>query len=193
MPLPVGADYTLTYTVSGDGTVRVDADYRPTAQDIPLMPKFGMRLRLPAGFTQVDYYGRGPWENYPDRKRSAFLGHYTMPLSQFQTDYVKPQDNGCRTDVRWLTLSTGSRSLTVRGLQPLCIRVWDYGEEDLAGVRHGYEISRGRFVNLNIDENIHGVGGADTWGKHPLPQYTIDGAQPRHYSFLLIAGTTSGS
>ncbi len=193
MTLPVGADYTLTYTVSGDGTVRVDADYRPTAQDIPLMPKFGMRLRLPAGFTQVDYYGRGPWENYPDRKRSAFLGHYTMPLSQFQTDYVKPQDNGCRTDVRWLTLSTGSRSLTVRGLQPLCIRVWDYGEEDLAGVRHGYEISRGRFVNLNIDENIHGVGGADTWGKHPLPQYTIDGAQPRHYSFLLIAGTTSGS
>ena len=183
MSLPVGADYTLTYTIKGNGQVKVEADYQPTATDIPLIPKFGMRMRLPADFTNVEYYGRGPWENYPDRKRSAFVGHYKMPLSEFETEYVKPQDNGNRCDVRWLELSNGQRTLRVDGCQPLCIRVWDYGEEDLEDVRHPNDITRGRFVNLNIDENIHGVGGADTWGKRTLPQYTLDGNLPRHYSF----------
>ena len=196
MSLPIGADYTLTYTIKGNGDVMVEADYRPTATDIPLMPKFGMRLRLPADFTNVEYYGRGPWENYPDRKRSAFVGRYKMPLSEFETEYVHPQDNGNRCDVRWLTLSSGSKTLRVVGQQPLipeqssptrslCIRVWDYGEEDLKGVRHPSDVQRGRFVNLNIDENIHGVGGADTWGKRTLPQYTLDGNQSRHYAFEL--------
>ncbi|MBR2291812.1 MAG: hypothetical protein IJ868_05810 [Prevotella sp.] len=183
MSLPVGADYTLTYTIKGNGQVKVEADYQPTATDIPLIPKFGMRMRLPANFTNVEYYGRGPWENYPDRKHSAFVGHYKMPLSEFETEYVKPQDNGNRCDVRWLELSNGQRTLRVDGCQPLCIRVWDYGEEDLEDVRHPNDITRGHFVNLNIDENIHGVGGADTWGKRTLPQYTLDGNQPRHYSF----------
>ena len=183
MSLPVGADYTLTYTIKGNGEVKVEADYQPTATDIPLIPKFGMRMRLPANFTNVEYYGRGPWENYPDRKRSSFVGHYKMPLSEFETEYVKPQDNGNRCDVRWLELSNGQRTLRVDGCQPLCIRVWDYGEEDLEDVRHPNDITRGRFVNLNIDENIHGVGGADTWGKRTLPQYTLDGNLPRHYSF----------
>ena len=183
--LPVGADYTLTYTIYNNGEVEVGADYWPTATDIPLMPKFGMRLRLPADFTNVDYYGRGSWENYPDRKRSAFIGHYKMPLSAFETEYVKPQDNGNRCDVRWLTLSNGRHTFCVVGQQPLCIRAWDYGEEDLEQARHPNEIQRGRFVNLNIDANIHGVGGADTWGKRTLPQYTIDGNQPHHQSFIL--------
>ena len=185
MSLPVGANYTLTYTIMDDGRLKVDADYRPATDTIPLVPKFGMRMRLPADFKQVDYYGRGPWENYPDRKRSAFIGHYTMSLANYQTDYVKPQDNGNRCDIRWLSLSSGQRTLHITGCQPLCIRAWDYGEEDLDGVRHPHEINRGHFVNLNIDENIHGVGGADTWGKRTLPQYTLNGSQPRHYIFIL--------
>ena len=185
MSLPIGADYTLTYTINHDGQVKVEADYQPTATDIPLMPKFGMRMRLPTDYQQVEYYGRGPWENYPDRKRSARIGLYKMPLSDFETEYVHPQDNGNRCDVRWLRLSNGEKSLRIDGCQPLCIRAWDYGEEDLEEAKHPHEINRGRFVNLNIDENIHGVGGADTWGKRTLPPYTLDGNQPRHYSFIL--------
>ena len=69
--------------------------------------------------------------------------------------------------------------------QPLCIRAWDYGEEDLESAKHPYEIQRGRFVNLNIDLNVHGVGGIDTWGQRTLPQYTIDGNKPYHYAFIL--------
>ena len=174
-------DVKVTYTAINDHCIRVDMDYQPTANDRPVMPKFGMRMRLPKDFTQIKYYGRGPWENYPDRKSSAFLGIYEMPLSEYETEYIHPQDNGNRCDIRWFEIG----SLRIEGAQPLCIRAWDYGEEDLEGVKHPYEINRGRFVNLNIDLNIHGVGGADTWGKRTLPQYTIDGNQPHHYSFIM--------
>ncbi|MDO5481462.1 MAG: glycoside hydrolase family 2 TIM barrel-domain containing protein [Bacteroidaceae bacterium] len=184
MTLPVGADYTLTYTFTHDGKVMVEADYRPTSTDIQLMPKFGMRMRVPADFTSVEYYGRGPWENYPDRKRSAAIGRYQMPLKDYQTDYFKPQDNGNRCDVRWFSLSSDKHTLRIDGCQPLCIRAWDYGEEDLTA-NHPHEIRRGNFVNINIDLNIHGVGGIDTWGQRTLPQYTNDGNQPYRYGFIL--------
>ena len=197
MSLPtIGADLTVTYTLKADGRIMVDMDYRPTATNIPLMPKFGMRMRLPKDFTQIRYYGRGPWENYPDRKRSAFIGIYEMPLSDYETEYIHPQDNGNRCDIRWFEISSDKSeysekseysdyTLRIDGNDPLCIRAWDYGEEDLKGAKHPNEINRGRFVNLNIDFNIHGVGGADTWGKRTLPQYTIDGNQPQHYSFMM--------
>ena len=183
--LPVGADLTITYTIIQDGRMKVDMDYRPTATDIPLLPKFGMRMRLPADFKAIEYYGRGPWENYPDRKRSALVGRYEMPLSEFETEYVHPQDNGCRTDVRWFKIGNNKNTLRINGFQPLCIRAWDYGEENLESAKHPYEIQRDRFVNLNIDLNVHGVGGVDTWGQRTLPQYTIDGNNSYHYAFLL--------
>ena len=182
--LPVGADYELCYSINSVGDIKVEADYRPTQADIPLIPKFGMRMRLTSDFDKVEYYGRGPWENYPDRKLGYDIGRYAMPITDFQVDYVRPQDNGNRCDVRWLTLSSDGCSMRIDGGQALCIRAWDYGEENL-DVKHPYELKRGDFVNLNIDLNIHGVGGADTWGKRTLPEYTIDGNQSHHYSFVI--------
>ena len=178
-------DVTVNYTIIDERSILVEVDYHPTGTDKPVIPKFGMRMRLPANFTSIEYYGRGPWENYPDRKRSAFLGQYKMPLSEFETEYIHPQDNGCRTDVRWFKIGDEKHTLRIDGLQPLCIRAWDYGEEDLETAKHPHEIQRGRFVNLNIDLNIHGVGGVDTWGQRTLPQYTIDGNKPYHYAFIL--------
>ena len=178
-------DVTVKYTAINDHSILVELNYHPSGTDKPLLPKLGMRMRLPADFTTIEYYGRGPWENYPDRKRSAFLGRYKMPLAEYETEYVHPQDNGCRTDVRWFSITNGKKTLRIEGLQPLCIRAWDYGEENLEGVRHPHEIQRGRFVNLNIDLNIHGVGGVDSWGQPTLPQYTIDANKPYHYGFIL--------
>ena len=182
------SDVTVHYTIINERAIQVDVDYHPAGTDKPIMPKFGIRMRLPADYTNIEYYGRGPWENYPDRKRSAFLGQYKMPLSDYETEYIHPQDNGCRTDVRWFEISTPNTqrsTLRIEGYQPLCIRAWDYGEEDLEGANHPYEIKRGRFVNLNIDLNVHGVGGVDTWGARTLPQYTIDGNKSYHYGFNL--------
>ena len=178
-------DVKVKYTLIDDHSILVDLDYQPTAGEKPVIPKLGMRLRLPADFTQIRYFGRGPWENYPDRKRSAFLGCYEMPLSEFETEYVRPQDNGNRCDVRWFEISSPQRTLRIDGCQPLCIRAWDYGEEDLTEAHHPQDVRRGQFVNLNIDLNIHGVGGVDTWGARTLPQYTIPANQPYHYSFIL--------
>lgn len=192
MSLPVGADYDVTYTIGGNGAINVAADYRPFNDTIPLMPKFGMRMRLSKGMRQIDYLGRGPWENYPDRKRGYYVGHYSMPLSEYQHDYIKPQDNGNRCDVSYLSLtgdgSDNGRTVRIEATgEPLCIRAWDYGEEDLKTADHPHELKRGDFVNVNIDMSVHGVGGADTWGKPTLDQYTIPGNRPHAYSFTLLA------
>lgn len=187
MSLPIGADLTVTYAVSPDSRIHVEMEYQPLSADIPVMPKFGMRMRLPSDFGDIRYYGRGPWENYPDRKQSALLGVYEMPLADYETEYIHPQDNGNRCDIRWFEIASPTQSVRIEGQQPLCIRAWEYGEEDLErdGVRHPIDIERGRFVNLNIDLSLHGVGGCDTWGKRTLLQYTLDGAQPRRYAFTL--------
>ena len=190
MSLPVGADYDLVYIIDATGRINVAADYKPLSDTIPLMPKFGMRMRLPNEMSQVDYLGRGPWENYPDRKRGYYIGHYSMPLSEYQHDYIKPQDNGNRCDVRYLSLKSydGEKSIHIEANEePLCIRAWDYGEEDLKTANHPHELKRGEFVNVNIDLTVHGVGGADTWGKPTLEQYTISGNSPHSYSFTLSA------
>lgn len=192
MRLPVGADYTLTYTVNGDGRIRVDADYVPeVGADIPYIPKFGMKMCLSADMDSVEYYGRGPQENYPDRKLGYFVGNYSMPLSLYQHDYIRPQDNGNRCDVRWLTLSSASQTLPIVRIEgcgtPLCIRAWDYGEDDLESARHPYELKRGQLVNVNIDSAVHGVGGINTWGAPTLEPYVIRGDKPHSYSFILSA------
>ena len=162
----------------------VRAEYHPTADSIPLIPKFGMRMRLPANYTDIEYYGRGPWENYPDRKTGYEIARYHMPLAEYMVDYLRPQDNGNRCDIRWFEISSPEHSIRISGCQPLCIRAWDYSEEDLTAA-HPHELHRGSFVNLNIDHNIHGVGGADTWGKRTLPQYTVDGNKEHKYAFII--------
>lgn len=192
MNLPVGADYDVAYTIDGEGNIKVDADYMPLTDTIPLIPKFGMRLRLPKDMTQIEYLGRGPWENYPDRKRGYYIGHYTMPISEYQHDYIKPQDNGNRCDVHYLILrldgNKNGKSIRIEATgEPLCVRAWNYGEEDLKSADHPFQLNRGEFVNVNIDSNVHGVGGADTWGKPTLEQYTISGNKPHSYSFMLSA------
>ena len=186
MTLPVGADYTLTYTFVDSGGILVTAEYVPTAQNLQLMPKFGMRVGLPPSFTGVQWYGRGPYENYPDRKLSQRIGTYHMPLSEFMTEYINPQDNANRCDVRRFSFTSGERSITFEGLQPLCFHAWDYDESELdRDPLHPHLIHRGEKVNVNIDLNIQGVGGADGWGARTFPQYTIDANQPMKYSYII--------
>lgn len=192
MSIPIGANYKLTYTFDSEGRVKVEADYVPMSDTIPLMPKFGMRMRLPKELTDIEYLGRGPWENYPDRKRSAFIGRYGMPLSEYMHDYIRPQDNGNRSDVFYMSFmpSEGTDLPAIRidavG-EPLCIRAWDYGEEDLEEASHPFELRRRDFINVNIDSNVHGVGGTDTWGRPTLDKYTVKGTEPHSYSFILSA------
>ena len=183
--LPVGAEYTLAYIIDAKGRIFVDAKYEPQKNDIPLIPKFGMRMRMPREWQHVEWVGRGPLENYPDRKLSQPIGLYQSEVKDLGYDYIRPQDNGYRCDVRRLTLTDGKHQMTVRALSdPLCVNVHNYGEEDV-NVGHPYELQRGAFINVNIDHNVHGVAGIDSWGGRTLPQYTIPGDKPYHYTYSI--------
>ena len=187
MAMPaIGADYLLRYTINGSGKIQVEASYQPQQEDIPLIPKFGMRMRLMPQFDHISWYGRGIFENYPDRKTAALLGYYEKRLDDFITPYAVPQDNGNRCDTRWFSLADRQGAgIKITGLQPLCFRAWPYTEEDLEQTKHAYELTKRDFINLNIDLNIHGVGGNDSWGARTMDQYTIDGNKPYYYGFII--------
>lgn len=187
MYLPaVDANYTLLYSMNGCGQIQVEASYVPVGKNIPVMPKFGMRMQLPSSFDAIAWQGRGPFENYPDRKTAALLGVYEKKLNDFITGYVVPQDNANRCDTQWMAFSTrrGDR-IKITGLQPLCFRAWPYHEKDIEQTRHDYELPRRDFINLNIDLTINGVGGNDSWGATALQQYLIDGNKPYRYGYIL--------
>lgn len=182
----IGADYTLQYQLNGNGQLQVEATYTPLCDTIPFIPKFGMRVRIPESLNYIEWYGRGPYENYPDRKSGSLIGLYTSTLENFVTKYVAPQDNANRGDVRWFSLNSQTKeSIKITGLQPLCFRAWPYAEEDLENTRHDYQLPKRDFINLNIDLNIHGVGGDDTWGAKTMDKYTNPGNKPYQYGFIL--------
>ena len=181
MELPVGADYTLTYEVLASGKVNVIADYVPLKENIQLMPKFGFHLKVAKTDAPVEWYGRGPWENYPDRKTGSFLGRWSLPIDEFAVEYVVPQDNSNRSDVRWFSIG----DLHVSAGTPFNFRAWPYEESDLETKAHPHQIPEYDFITVNIDSCIHGVGGNDAWGARTLPQYTIDGNLPRHFEITL--------
>lgn len=184
MSLSARADYIVSYKVNDNMQMMVTADYNPTGSDIPVMPKFGMRMTVKAGY--IEWYGRGPEENYPDRKKSQPIGLYADSLSHFETEYIRPQDNGYRCDVRWFKAHSKDATLTIRGCNPLCFTAHDYADEALdRGCRHPQDLSRDGLMHLNIDLSVHGVGGIDTWGAKTLPQYTVDGNKHQHYAFII--------
>jgi beta-galactosidase len=189
MTLPIGeTDYTLSYKINSEGSIMVNADYKPLSGKIPLIPKFGMRMEIPKKYSNITWYGRGPQENYWDRKSGYFYGIYEKPLSEFITHYISPQDNANRCDVRWFRFQDESgNGIEISGLQPLSFRAWAYTEEDLEKAKHDYQLPDRDFINLNIDYKVHGVGGNNSWGKRTLPQYTLDGNKQWSYGFVIKA------
>ena len=192
--LSVGATLKMTYFLNLDSRaeVLVDMDYTPDSVRVESMPKFGLRMRVPKEYGNLVWSGRGPWENYPDRKNGALYGRYSMTVSDYLTDYVFPQDNSNRGGVDTLSLSTGSDDMPelvisqnrwARAADGLNIRVWDYSEEDLEAARHGYELPHRDFLNINIDSEIIGVGGNDAWGARTEPQYIPSAKEYHHVRF----------
>jgi beta-galactosidase len=187
MNLPtIGANYFLNYQLNGEGKLQIEAMYTPLGDTIPLIPKFGMRVRIPNDYYTIEWYGRGPYENYPDRKTGSLIGLYHSQLSNFITPYPAPQDNANRGDVQWFSMSTQTnKAIKLTGLQPLCFRAWPYTEDDLENTKHDYQLPKRDFINLNIDLNIHGVGGDDTWGAKTMEKYTNPGNKAYQYGFIL--------
>ena len=174
----VRSKHETTYTVLGSGDIIVENQIRIGAKDLPELPRFGMRLRVPDAFEQVEWYGRGPHENYWDRTASAFIGRYKSSAREQFVPYVSPQENGYKTDVRWVTVrNEEGRGLAFYGMDLLSFSALRYAIEDMTqksrGTMHPTDLIERDFVELNIDYKQTGVGGEDSWGARPYPQYTL--------------------
>ena len=128
----IGARYTLEHEVHPDGTASISAHLSQVDEDLPEMPRFGTILTLPEDLDQVEWYGRGPHENYWDRRTGAAVGRYTAPVSELTHPYVRPQETGTRTDTRWVAVTDGSGiGLLVTGLPTVSFSALPYTIEDL--------------------------------------------------------------
>jgi beta-galactosidase len=145
-------------------------------------------MALPSGFERIQWFGRGPWENYRDRKTSAFVGLYeTMADEPFP--YVSAQEYGNRTDTRWLAVRDGQGyGLLVAGDPVFEFSAHPYWPEDLTqesrGAKHPPGAQRRDFTCLTLDSGQMGVGGDDSWGARVHPEYTLP-AQAYAYTFRL--------
>ena len=189
-----------TTTVYGNGDVVVDFRVIPLARDLPEMPRVGMSMRVPGSFQSIEWYGRGPQENYVDRKTSAFIGHYTGMVSEQFFPYVSPQESGYHTDVRWVALTDPQGSgILATGAPELCFSALPFTAGDLTQKARGsmrpVDLTPRPFVEWHIDLAQMGLGGDDSWGARPHPQYELP-AKEYAYRFrlqFLATGMTAGT
>lgn len=175
----IASEYTLNYTVNSSGALKIEAEYHAGTNELPEMPRFGMLLTLPLEMDNFSYYGRGPWENYSDRKFSSFIGEYGFKVSGQEMPFVRPQEFGNRTDVRWLTLTNSNgQGIRVDGLQPLSISALNNRPEDFdPGMtkknQHPKDVFKRFNVTLAVDLAQRGLGGDNSWGQLPHQQYRL--------------------
>ena len=160
----ISSAYRVVYTVFPSGDIYVDASFTPGLDTLPMLPRFGMQMAMPAGFERVAWYGPGPEETYADRNE-ARVGRHSGTVDGQWTEYSKPQENGNKIGVRWLavTNSQGVGLLAV-GMPHLSAAVRHYTHEDIWNAAHTYELARRPETYVNLDDRQMGVGGDDSWG-----------------------------
>ena len=176
----VDLPYVVEYLILNNGDVQVMASLDMKDKKLPELPRFGMRMQLEGDYSNLEYYGRGPWENYSDRKTASFVGEYQGTVKdQFVWEYIRPQENGYKTDVRWLKLTNNSgKGLQIQGLQPLGISALPVSTEALdpgktKDQRHTTDVHFEDTVYLHIDYKQRGVGGDNSWGALPHDAYRL--------------------
>ena len=187
------AKLQITYTIHNDGSIDVKQVLDVEDESVSDMFRFGMRLKMPKKFQNIKYYGRGPVENYADRKHSQLLGVYSQTVSQQFHPYVRPQESGLKSDVRWWQQTAENTGIEIldnnaKGLQISCLNyaVEDLDEGDSKKQRHPEQIAEDKYINLIIDSKHAGLGGVNTWDRDAgaLPQYRVP-AQQNALSFTL--------
>lgn len=176
----------VVYTINGIGVIKVDYSLT-TLPGLPNIPKVGMQCGIAKAYDNITWYGRGPWENYIDRNYAADAAIYSLPINAFMEPYVVPQENGNRTDVRWMFLSDKKQQgLLVVADSLLSMSAWPYTEENIETAKHTNKLKDAGYITLNIDLKQMGVGGNDSWSEvaAPLDKYQIP-AMPYKYSFYI--------
>jgi beta-galactosidase len=175
----------LTYTILGSGDVVVTHDFVPDTSRLPALPRFGMQMTVPDALSTMTWYGRGPHESYWDRKTGAAVGVYSGTVAQQFVDYSEPQENGNKTDVRWIALTNAQGvGLLAVGMPLISASAHHYTTDDLERAKYSYQMEHEDFITVNLDYNQTGVGGDDSWGARPHDEYTLH-PKPYRYSFRL--------
>lgn len=179
----VDAVWVTEYRI-GHQEIQVTARFKPNKASLPQLPRLGLQATLPAGLERLEWYGPGPQETYSDRK-DAKLGRYTGTVTeQFFADYSEPGETGNKVDVRWLALKGNRAGLLIIGEPLLSVNALRYGTEDLNAGKHAFELPKRDYVTLDIDLKQQGLGGDDSWGAWPHPEFLIP-CKEYSYTFKL--------
>lgn len=186
LPAVKNASVEMVYDIHANGSISVTVQLADVDPGLPVLPRFGANFIIDESYNRVQWFGRGPHENYQDRKTSALVGLYEAPVADLYFPYIRPQENGYRTEVRWVDF---------RNNQGIGIKITaadhfgfsahhqyneDFDEGEAKRNRHTTDISKRDFVNINIDKVQMGVGGDNSWGAMPLVPYRIP---PKAMSF----------
>lgn len=188
--------FKTIYTIFGNGDVLVNNKFQNGTFDLPELPRIGMNMTLPVEFEKITWFGRGEHENYSDRNSGAPVGLYSGSVANQYFAYVRPQENGNKTDVRWVALQNkNGAGLMVIGDPLLSVNAQNYTIEDFDAFeknenKHTIDVKPRELVTLNLDFKQMGVGGDDSWGSTPMPQFMI---KPRIYSYRFILRPFSNS
>jgi len=178
-------DMSIQYTIHGDGSIIIKNSIRPSIN----MARFGMQLTVPNQYNQLTWFGNGPHETMLDRKTSGALGIYTRKVDELIHNYVKPQENGNRTDVRWAALTNEEDIglfISDIGGTHLSISAWPYSLEDLELANHTFDLPKREFITFNIDYKQCGVGGDIPAMAMLHKKYKLKGNEDYTYAFRIV-------
>ncbi len=187
------ATQEYTYTIRGDGSIEVEASFNPGTTALPPLPRYGMQARVSGALRNVTWFGRGPQENYWDRKLGAAVGLYSDKVDNLWFGYVEPQETGNRSDVRWVMLTDDKGfGLKATGLPLINFSAWPFRASELEhekwpvnqGHKHSAEVEYSDDITLNLDYGQMGVGGDDSWGAPVHKEFMLP-AVPYKFSYRL--------
>lgn len=186
----LAATLQIVYTINTEGEIEVSQSMITSGTEQPMLFRFGMKMQLIDKFKEVSYYGRGPVENYSDRKFSTHLGIYNQTISEQYFPYIRPQETGSKSDIRWynITYQGGAIGMKVLAKSPLQISALHHTIEQLdEGLkkkqRHGLAIDELDLTEVLIDHVQMGLGCVNTWGAMPRSEYLLPYG---NYSYTFI-------
>ncbi|MCF8302360.1 MAG: DUF4981 domain-containing protein, partial [Bacteroidales bacterium] len=186
----VRSDFSITYTIEDNGKLTFTNRFKPGIKGLPNLPRFGMKFTVPGDMENLEWYGRGPHENYIDRNTSAFVGIYESTVNEQYYPYIRPQESGYKTGTRWMNLTNEQgKGLRFNGKPSFSFSALPYRVEDLdqltkTNYKHMNDLEERPFNEVHIDMKQMGVGGNNSWGARPLKQYRIP-AQEYEYEFSI--------
>ncbi|MGM7723358.1 glycoside hydrolase family 2 TIM barrel-domain containing protein [Metabacillus sp. Hm71] len=175
----------IIYTITGDGEITVDYELEP-GEDLPEIPEVGMMTTLDGAFDTITWYGKGPYENYWDKKKGAKIGLYSGKVIDQYVPYLRPQECGNKTDVRWALLSNHEGvGLKISGCPTVEVNALPYTPFELEEHDHVYKLPESTKTVVRINYKQMGVGGDDSWGQKTHPEFTLFANQCYTYAFKL--------